>query len=322
MRIAIIATCGLALLLASSVRAQESSCPEPPPVFSHSNQLSVEASASFLSRLLSGIGLKVSKEVKVDEVISRYPNPDVLLLKIYNIAMQCPIIINSAWNSERKLELLDTLVREMIVFSSTSDPSPAPSFDEGPAAFEISGRYFGTSPARTRERVALVLDIRSGSEGTFVGNLGDPSRPQVSHFIVEGRVIGDAVTFTAREPTGYYDWFINFEGEFTGDSIRGRSRIVSPSQGVAPWEQIEFAASRRSTQSAPSPVAYVDAGPAAQIAQRAERCCMYDAANWCAPWSSRPGRAYENENLTYAELGSACFCPGRDAPGMVSQTCP
>ena len=319
MRIAIIATCGLAFLCTSSVRAQESVCGEPPPMFAHSSQVSVEASASFLSKLISSLGLGASREVKVDEVLSRYPNPHELLLKAYNVAIQCKMIMGSSWNLETKLKVLNEVVVDMVRLESTPyqptpspspvpSPDPMPSFDEGPAGFEISGQYFSTSRLSTGGHVDLVLDVRSGPEGTFVGNVGDPSSPQVSHLIVEGRTVGDTVTFTARPPTGDYDWLINFEGKFTGNSIRGRSRVVSPSQGVAPWEQLEFAASRRS---------YVDPGPALQIAQRPEMCCVYDPANWCAPWSSRPGRAYENENITYAELGSACYCPGRDEPGRV-----
>ena len=319
MRIAIIATCGLAFLWESGVRAQEFLCPERPPLSVHSSQLSLEFSASFFSRLLAGIGLGASREVKFEDVLRNYPNPGELLFKAQNISIQCKLIMgNSEWDIEEKRKLIGELYQDVAYPSPQPTPYPSPpSYGVEPAALEISGRYFATGIDSAGRPVDLVLDIRSGYEGTFVGNLGPPDLPQNTHLIVEGRTIGDAVAFTARNPTPYYDWFINFEGKFTGASISGRSRVVSPSQGATPWEPLEFAASRRSTLSPPTPVPYVDPGRAPQIAQRPEMCCVYDPANWCAPWSSRPGRAYENENITYAELGSACYCPGRDEPGQV-----
>jgi hypothetical protein len=97
----------------------------------------------------------------------------------------------------------------------------------------VSGRYVATSS--DRPGMLAVLDIQSGSEGTFSGTL---ALPRGGNFIVEGRALGDTVTFEARDPIGYD--LISFEGKFTGGSIRGRSRIVSPSQGDTPWEPLQF----------------------------------------------------------------------------------
>jgi hypothetical protein len=106
-------------------------------------------------------------------------------------------------------------------------------YQSSQGAQSVSGRYVATSS--DRPGMQAVLEIQSGSEGTFSGTL---ALPREGHFIVDGRAIGDAVTFEARDPVGYD--FISFEGKFTGGSIRGHSRIVSPSQGDTPWEPLEF----------------------------------------------------------------------------------
>jgi hypothetical protein len=173
---------------------------------------------------------------------------------------------------------------------------------------DISGRYVATSS--DRPGLQVVLDIQSGSEGTFSGTL---AFPRGGHFIVEGRAIGDTVTFEARDPIGYD--LVRFEGKFTGGSITGHTRIVSPSQGTTPWEPLEFAAGGADPGLAPQSFP-----PSQEMS--AKLCCMGGlTGGWCESWSSRPGRLYAYENLTYAELGSACFCAGLTEPGHVDY-CP
>ena len=101
-----------------------------------------------------------------------------------------------------------------------------------PSIVSVSGRYFGTARGEwdgpQGEVSALgdvILDIRAGSGGSFSGSLSgaDLSGPAAS---VEGQVSGRRVAFVAHVPgeTGY----ISFEGAFSGNSMRGKYRVIGP----------------------------------------------------------------------------------------------
>ena len=243
MRIAIIATCGLALLWASNVRAQEPGCPELPPISVRSSELSVKANASLVSRFLSALGVEVARNETVDDVLARYSNhPDDLLLKLQLVVMQCRLIMaDPTLGTGEKREALNKVFHDVILLGRPPSPSPVP---PPTVAFDISGRYsvearfnvFG--PGGTNGMSSMVvLDIQSGSGDTFSGSLYDPeptftldgkpfhNLPNVPAR-VEGQVAGSRVTFIARTSNGTE--YMSFEGEYTGDSIEGRYILLDP----------------------------------------------------------------------------------------------
>jgi hypothetical protein len=178
MRITIIATCGIALLWASSVRAQESGCPDLPPTSARSSELSVTANASLLGKVLgkvlSAVGLEFAGETTVDDLISRYPNPDQLFFQTQYIVLQCLLIMKDTEldTAKKKREAMRGIFHDALMLRLSPSPSPIPSSTPVPKAPHI-----GLSPAEAAavaEQIAQLDTLGTYGVDDLLKNLSVP----------------------------------------------------------------------------------------------------------------------------------------------------
>ena len=88
-------------------------CGDPPPVDNPSLKGELDGGANFLSKFIGEAKLKGNIEVKREEIFSKYPNADKLVVDHYMLYQTCVLLMNDeSLSTSQKLEELRDMRRE------------------------------------------------------------------------------------------------------------------------------------------------------------------------------------------------------------------
>jgi hypothetical protein len=132
MKIAKLLTLVGVLVSAYSASAFASQCPNFPPMEFGSNGSSGGVDASMLTKLLGNIGFKGDYKRTTDDILSRYPHSNILLIQISLYVSECELIASDRTLSTReKLELFRQAARDAVNLLAYLVPDPKASSNPG-----------------------------------------------------------------------------------------------------------------------------------------------------------------------------------------------
>lgn len=202
----VVATCNI--WNSSAIAALD--CPAPPSQMKQETRIEIEGELGAIKSLLGGSG-KLEYEKKVDEIFSRYPNADKIVIINFIISVFCQLLNDSTeLNDKEKFQQLFDF-SEKVARTSVSEDD-----DKFPPNAQISAlksAFSGKDP----EVVRISLGRALGSPSEFIQNLALKALLGGIKSVYSGELFrrGKSTAFLLRIAT-FNELDGTFSGEFSG----------------------------------------------------------------------------------------------------------